>query len=135
MATTTFSGPLRVGSAAANTAWPVIAAASIALTPTAAASTEFTVVVPKCRILRVTTGTDTAFTGATVTAQVGTTLGGAQIVAAVDVKPAATVNHTLVAATLDDTLAEGTTLYVRLAQTTPTAVGDAVMTIEFVPLA
>lgn len=135
MATTTFSGPLRVGSAAASTAWPLVAAASIILTPTAVANTDFSVVVPKCRLLRVTTGTDTAYTGATVTAQVGTTLGGAEVVAAVSVKAAGTVSHTVVATAQDDTIAEGTTLYVRLAQTTPTAVGDAVMTIEFVPLA
>lgn len=135
MATTTFRGPVRVGHADAATAWPLVAAATIPLIPTAGASTEFAVKLPKCRILRITTGTDTAFSGATVTAQVGTTLGGAQIVAAADVKPAGTVAHALVPATQDDTVADATTLFVRLAQTTPTAVGSATMTIEFVPLA
>lgn len=135
MAQTTFSGPVRVGKGDNTSAWPLVAAATVTLTPTAAASTEFTVVLPKCRIQRITTQTSTAFTGATVTAQVGTALGGAQIVAAVTVLAAGTVNHTLVAAAQAATLAADTTLFIRLAQTTPTAVGAGTMTIEFIPLA
>jgi hypothetical protein len=133
---TTFSGPVRIGKADNSSAWPALIGVTVTLTPTAAASTDYTVKVPKGRIVRIVTQTDTAYTGNTVTAQVGTTSGGAEIVAAATVKSAGTVDHTLVAGAQNATIAADSTLYVRLAQTaTVTAVGAGLMTITMVPLA
>jgi hypothetical protein len=52
---------------------------------TAVASTEFTLTLPPCTILRAVTTTTTTFTGATATIQAGATLGGVTQVAAVSI--------------------------------------------------
>jgi hypothetical protein len=105
---------------------------SLDIAVTATANTDLTIPnVPPCVIRNVSTITTTAFTGNTVTAQVGTAAGGVQIVAAVSVKSAGIVNHTVVAA---GAVFAGGTLHVRIVQTaTETAVGAATMVVDFIP--
>lgn len=114
-----------------------IGSRSIASMPvTAVANTEFTVTVPAGRVLRITQRTTTAYTGATATVQVGTTLGGADVVAAADITGIATRSLTLVNASVAAySPFAGGTLFVRIAQTTPTAVGAGHMVFEFEPSA
>lgn len=135
MAASTFSGPLRVGNASA--AGVVHAVMAIPLPVTAVPDTDLTIQMPPgvASLLRITVYTTTAYTGNTVTAQVGTTVGGTDIVAAVSIKAAATVACTLVAANLGVAMAlpSGSVLYVRISQTTETAVGAATMVVEFIP--
>lgn len=108
-----------------------IQSVAFAIAVTAVASTEFTTVLPPCVIVRAGTMTSTAFTGATVTIQHGTTLGGVDIVAATTIKAAGAFAHTVVAA---GSVFAGGTVYTRVAQTaTETAVGAATAFIEFVP--
>jgi hypothetical protein len=104
--------------------------AQVEITPLAVASTEFTLILPPCTIHRIETVTTTLFTGATAALRVGTSLGGEQIVANVSVLAVARVSHTVVAA---GAKFAGGTVFVRLAQTTPTAVGRARTIIEYSP--
>lgn len=102
----------------------------IAQTVTAVLTTDFTMTLPPCTIIRATTMTDVAFTGNTVTQQIGTTVGGAELVAAVSVKALGAVAHTLL---LGGVFAGGT-LTARLTQTaTATAVGTSKLVVEYVP--
>lgn len=109
---------------------PRVESQALYVNPLAQASTEFTLTLPPCTILRATSTTTTTFTGATVTIQAGTALGGAQQIAAVSIISQGVVAHTIVAS---GNRFAGGTLFVRLAQTTPTAVGRAVFGIEYVP--
>jgi len=136
MATTTFSGPVRVGNASA--AAVLLATTTLSLAPTAAANTDLTLQMPAgiAGVIRITSFTTTAYTGNTVTVQVGTTSGGVDVVAAASIKAAGTVAHTLVAAGLgvDLALPSSSILYVRIVQTaTVTAVGAGTMVVEFIP--
>ena len=108
---------------------PLIQSQAISLPVTAVASTEFTMALPPCTILRATTRTTTAYTGATATIQLGSTLGGVDIVAAVSIVSAGVVAHTVVAGAAKFA---GGTVFVRIAQTTPTAVGAGVLAVEYV---
>ena len=133
MATSTFSGPVRVGNASA--AAVLLATTTLSLVPTAAADTDLTLQMPAgiAGVIRITSFTTTAYT---VTVQVGTTSGGVDVVAAVSIKAAGTVAHTLVAAGLgvDLALPSSSILYVRIVQTaTVTAVGAGTMVVEFIP--
>lgn len=112
-----------------------VVARSLSLVPTAAVSTDLTITVPLGHAVRILQRTTTAYTGNTVTVQVGTTAGGVDIVAAVDIKAKAARILTLVDASSDlfSPLTQ-TTLYVRIAQTaTVTAVGAGLLIIEIVP--
>lgn len=136
MATTTFSGPVRVGSATA--AAVLLATMTLSLVPTAAASTDLTIQMPPgiAGVLRITSYTTVAYTGTAASVQVGTTLGGSQVVASASIAANATVAHTLVAAGLavDLALPSSSILYVRITQTTtPTNVGAGLMVVEFIP--
>lgn len=131
MTTTHFTGPLEIGIGGAPVTRPTEVLA-VPLTVTAVASTAIVVPIPACRILRVTERTLVAFTAATITLALGTTVGGEEIVAAVDIKAkAASRALTLVAASADvmDALAAGN-LHITMAQGTPTAVGSGVLLIE-----
>ena len=108
---------------------PTIRSQAINLPVTAVASTEFTLALPPCTIVRAQAVTTTAYTGATVTAQLGTTLGGVEIVAAATIKAAGIASFTIVAA---GAKFAGGTVFLRVAQTTPTAVGLGVLSIEYV---
>lgn len=111
-----------------------IAARSVALVPTAAASTDLTLTVPVGHMLRISERTTTGFTGTTVTVQVGTTAGGADVVAATDIKAVASRALTLVDAnTASFTPLPAGTLYVRIAQTGQTAVGAGQLIFELSP--
>lgn len=101
------------------------------ITPTANASTDSTVALPVgYRLLRATVQTNVAFTGATVTLQIGSAAGGAQYVAATDIKAVGNYQLVLTTAAMAAINAAGGVVYVRLAQTTPTAVGSARLIIE-----
>jgi hypothetical protein len=149
MASTTFSGPVRSGTAregAYTNAGKAVLAQVATLTPLAQASTDFVLYLPAgAQVTDITTYTSTAYTGTTVTAQVGSTSGGAEYVAAVSVKSAGTVAHTLVAGALGSLAslpADATVsalagvatapLYIRIAQTGATAVGAATMVVRYI---
>lgn len=108
---------------------PLVQSQALNLPVTAVASTEFTMTLPPCTIFRATTVTTTAYTGATVTIQLGTTLGGVDIVAATTIKAQGLFAHTVVAA---GAKFAGGTVFIRAAQTTPTAVGLGVLAVEYV---
>lgn len=102
----------------------------LTVTPLAVANTNFSLGMPDpARILRITTITTTAFTGATATLRFGSTQAGEQVSAALDIKAAGAALHTLVQPAAWN-LAGGT-LFAQLVQGTPTAVGAATAVIEF----
>lgn len=124
---------LRVVSATATAVavmFPRVESQAIALPVTAVTNTDFTLPLPPCTIMRATTMTTTAYTAATITAQLGTTSGGVDIVAAASIKSAGVVAHTVIGTAA---LFAGGTLFVRLVQGTPTAVGAGVLSVEYVP--
>ena len=107
-----------------------IAARVVSLVPTAAASTDLTA----GHLLRMSERTTVAYTGTTVTVQVGTTAGGVDVVAATDIKAIASRALTLVdASTAAFTPLPAGTLYVRIAQTGQTAVGAGQLIFELLP--
>jgi hypothetical protein len=133
MSKTGFSGPLEIGEA--GTVGRPVEVIAAPLSVLAQASTDFSVALPRCRVLRVTQRTNTAYTGTTVTLQLGTTAGGQEVVAAVDVKAQSAARAlTLVAAAAPGLSDFAGTLFGRLAQTGPTAVGVGEVYVEFVRL-
>lgn len=134
MANTTFSGPIRVGNA--DTVVGVVPVArTLSLVPTASANTDLTLAMPAgYGLLRITFYTTTAYGGSTtVTAQVGTTSGGVDVVAARDIKPAGVASGTIAIA--NPTNMTATTLFVRIVQGgTPSATGAGQMVVEYLPI-
>ncbi len=131
MAASNFSGPLVVTGDGVST--QPVEVLVVPLAVTAVANTDLSFVLPPCRILRMTERTNVAFTGNTVTIQAGSTAGGVDYVAAVDVKAVGTRALTLVAAgsAALDAVAGGT-VHARIVQTaTFTAVGSGVLLVEF----
>lgn len=133
MSTSTFSGPLRVGSSDGVNG-TVITARSISISATANTNTDFTFSMPAgYQLLRITNYNTTTYTGTTVTLSVGTTAGGAEIISAHNIKPAGV--HTMgFVSTYNPTNVTSQTLYLRIAQTGQTAIGASVVTFEYVPL-
>lgn len=116
---------------------PVQASALVTVQATAVASLTTSFQLPLgARILAITALLSVAFTGAPATLSVGSTSGGAQIGAATAVS-GSTVQVVIPialggAAPLTGTSAAGSTVFVTLAQTTPTAVGTAILFVEYV---
>lgn len=132
MGASTFSGPLRVGNAD-TVVGTVPVARTLALTPTAAANTDLTLAMPAgYGLLRITFYTTTAYTGSTVTAQVGTAAGGTQVVAATNIKAAGVVSAVIAIA--NPLAMTDQTLFVRIVQTGATAVGAGTMVVEYLPI-
>lgn len=133
MGTATFSGPLRVGqNDGVNGIVPAVRTINIAAT--AVANTDFTIAMPPgYQLLRITVYNTTTYTGATVTLSVGTAAGGAQIVNAHNILPAG-VHTTTIVSSFNPTNVTSQTLFLRIAQTTPTAVGASVVVFEYIPL-
>lgn len=133
MGTTTFSGPLRVGDPDGAVGVATVTR-SINISATAVANTDFTIPMPAgYRLLRITNYNSTTYTGATVTLSVGTAAGGTQIINAHNILPAGVHTMAFVAA-FNPTNVTNTTLFLRIAQTTPTAVGASTVVFEYVPL-
>jgi hypothetical protein len=134
MATSTFRGPLRVGPPSAIGV--VSCVRQLDLVPLAAANTDLQLVMPRCQILGFTQMTRTAYTGATVALSLGITPGGAEIVSAADIRAQGFRQPLTVVATGVPLLFNftGGTLFARLAQTTPTAVGLGALFVEYIPL-
>jgi hypothetical protein len=131
MAASNFSGPLQVtGEGVTSRPVEVIAVPLAAL---AQANTDFSFNLPACRILRMTQRTNVAFTGNTVTLQVGSTAGGVDYVAAADIKATSAARaQTLVAGTAALDAFPGGAVFGRIVQTaTFTAVGSGVLLVEF----
>lgn len=136
MGVSTFSGPLRVGRREA-TVGVVPAVRMLDLVPLAQANTDLTLALPKCRILRFSVQTRTAFTGTTVVLNLGTAAGGAQLVSAANIKAAGVVDGLTIVGDGVPSLFEftGGTLFARIVQTAPeTAVGLATLIVEYLPL-
>lgn len=157
MGTSTFSGPIQAGTVRQgqySNVEPVVLAAVLPIAVTAVLTTDFVIYAPaNSSVLNMTTYTGTAFTGATVNISVGSTVGGVEYVAAVSVKAAGIVAHTLVTGVLGNKATAGsglmntaaesaattaagaptTPLYVRITQTaTATAVGAATLVVQYV---
>lgn len=105
------------------------------MTVTATASTDFSFTIPQGALI---TGIDfytsTTFTGATVTAAVGSAQGGAQYVAAVSIVSQGKVAATFVGTGIPNLInmpAGTNNLWIRIAQTTPTAVGSALAVVSY----
>jgi predicted RecA/RadA family phage recombinase len=77
-------GTVRVDVLHVLTGADLVRASVATLTPTTNASTAFTLTLPRCHILALHERTTTAFTGATVQAQLGTTAGAADIAQVMD---------------------------------------------------
>jgi len=106
----------------------------LSLAALAQANTDLTIAVPAGHLLRISERTTVAFTGTTVTVQVGTTVGGAEIVAATDIKTIAARALTLVDASAPTfSPLAASTVNVRIVQTGPTAVGAGLLIFELVP--
>ena len=158
MGTSTFSGPLQSGTVRQgqyrNTE-PVQLAAVQPISVGADLTTDIgPIYLPaNSTVIGMTTFTGTAFTGATVTISIGSTLGGAEYVAATTIKAAGTFAHTLVAGALGNAATAGsglmntpanstisglagaptTPIYVRITQTaTATAVGAATLVVQYI---
>jgi hypothetical protein len=107
----------------------------LGLPVTAVANTDFTMSIPSgCTLLSAVVYTSVAYTGATATIQIGNAAGGAQYVAAVSILPIGIVPLTLLAAQIPAFLSmpAGTpNLFIRIVQTSPTAVGAAVLVVNY----
>lgn len=114
---------------------PVQASRLFSLQATAVASLTTPIALPLgARIVAITVLPSVAFTGAPAQVSVGTSSGGAQIVAATTIAGAQVVLAIALGAAvpLTGTSAGGSPVFITLAQTTPTAVGTAVLFIEYV---
>ena len=158
MSTSTFSGPILVGTvrqgAYTNTGL-VQLAETLSIQAVAALTTDYgPLYIPaNSTVTSMTTFTGTAFTGATAAITVGSTLGGAEYVASTTVKANAAFAHTLLVTALGsfgtagsglmntatDATVSGlagvptTPIYVRITQTaTTTAVGTATFVVQYV---
>ena len=158
MGTSTFSGPIQSGTVRQgqySNVEPVKLVSVLPIQAVAALTTDYgPIYIPAgSTVTSMTTFTGTAFTGATVTISVGSTLGGAEYVAATTVKANATFAHTLVVGALGNFATAGsglmntatdttatalagaptTAIYVRITQTaTTTAVGTATFVVQYV---
>lgn len=134
MANTTFQGPVRVGRQ--PNVGILSAFRQLELPVTAVANTDLTLYLPKCQILSFQENTRVAYTGATVALSIGNTVGGAQMVSAADIKALGVRNPlTVVAAGAPLLYAwPGGDLNIRIAQGTPTAVGNGTLFVEYLPL-
>lgn len=134
MGASTFSGPLRAGRPAV--VGEVKLVRLLDLVPQAAANTDLTLALPRCRILRFVVATRTAYTGTTVTLSLGTAAGGAQLVNAANIKAQGVVDGLTIVATGVPTMHAftGGTLHARIAQTGETAVGLATLFVEYIAL-
>jgi hypothetical protein len=114
-----------------STAGTGVVARTLSLVPTAALTTDLTLAVPNpVAILRASIFTTTAYTGNTVTLQLGTTVGGVDLMAAASIKAAGNVFATLVGPANANVV--GGTLFARITQTaTATAVGAATLILEY----
>lgn len=133
MAKTGLSGPVEIGEV--GTIGRPVEMIAVPLSVLAQANTDFTVALPRCRVLRATQRTVTAFTGTTVSLALGSTAGGVEVVAAADVKAQSSARALTLVATAASALSDFSgTLFGRLAQTGATAVGAGELYIEFVRL-
>lgn len=111
-------------------------ASKTAMTVTAVANTDFSLSLPPgAAILSANFYTTTAFTGTTVTIQLGSTLGGVDYVAATNIKPAGVVAlalSTTAPASIGNLSATLPNVFARIVQTGPTAVGAGSLVIEYV---
>jgi hypothetical protein len=122
MAYSTFRGPLRAGPPL--NVGEVQMVRLLDLPAINAATADYQLTLPPCRLLDFVQMTTTAYTGATVALSLGTTLGGAEIVAALDIKALGQRVPPIVAAGAALMYSfTGGILYARIAQGTPTAVG------------
>ncbi len=113
-----------------STAGVGVVARTLNLAALAAANTDLTVAVPNpATILRAGIFTTAAYTGATVTLQLGITVGGAELMAAASIKAQGNVFATLVAPVQSGFA--GGTVFARVVQTTPTNVGTGVLILEY----
>jgi hypothetical protein len=159
MGTSTFSGPLQAGTVRQGpyeNISPVELTAIVPITVTAVASTDFVVYLPAySTVTTVQNYTGTAFTGATVTVALGSTAGGTDYVQAAQTIKAATTtaalatillngfgSYTTVGSGLMNLPADATAtaanngiptaaIYIRVAQTSPTAVGSSTLIIKY----
>jgi len=134
MANTTFRGPLRVGFG--SNIGVVSLIRSLDLVPLAAANTDLTLTLPRCRILRMRTMTHVAYTGTTVVLDLGSTVGGAEFVNDAAIKAIGVIDPLTVVAAGAPALYNftGGTLYARIVQTGQTNVGLATLFVEYIPL-
>lgn len=143
-----FNGSNRLAGSASGTGNPVMgdhlpAVALVTIQAVNAATTDTAIALPLgARIIGITSFQNVAPTGATSTLAVGSTAGGTDIAAAIDVKTAIqttiplalnAVQKLLVAnfASIVATSAGGSVIYVRNAQGTPTAVGTFTLAIYY----
>lgn len=97
---------------------------------------NYTLAVAEAILVSIKVHTVTAFTGATVTIRIGTTVGGDDLVQDTDIK--ALGAHALAledAAIVSFTPFAGGNLHITITQTTPTAVGQAVVIVDAIPIA
>ena len=107
-------------------------ASRTAITVTAVANTDFSISLPPgAAILSANFYTTVAYTGATVTAQLGSTVGASDIVAATNVKAIGFYLLTLAAGAVVGNLGAAPNVFCRIVQTTPTAVGTGQLVIEY----
>lgn len=122
MAYSTFRGPLRAGFP--TMLGDVMMVRRLDLAAVNAATADYQLLMPPCEILDFVQDTTVAFTGATVALSLGATLGGADYISALDIKALGSRVPPLVAAGVPGLVAfAGGTLFARIAQGTPTAVG------------
>lgn len=107
----------------------------VSLPVTAVANTDIAPIsVPAGKsLVRATVYTTTAYTGTTVTIQIGSSAGDASYVAAATIKALGVYSLTLVAAAAAAlaSLPAAPNLFVRVVQTGPTAVGAATLVLEY----
>jgi hypothetical protein len=111
-----------------------ILASRTLMTVTAVANTDFSLSLPPgAQVLSSKVFTTTAFTGTTVTAQLGSTLGASDIVPATNIKAAGYVTLAIAANAPAAIAALGAVpnVFARIVQTGATAVGAATLVIEF----
>jgi hypothetical protein len=134
MAAVLWLGSGGVVDAASGIGGKVQAASKTAITVAAVATTDFSISVPPgVSILSANFYTTTAFTGTTVVARLGSTLGTQDIVADTNVKAAGFVLLAIAATAPASIASEGTVpnIFCRITQTGATAVGVGLLVIEY----
>lgn len=136
MASVLYLGAGGIVDAASGVAGKALAASRTIITVTAVANTDFSLSLPPgAQVTSAKFFTTTAFTGATATLQLGSTLGATDIVAATDVHALGYVTLAIAAGAPAAIAALGAApnVFARLVQTaTFTAVGKGTLIIEYV---
>lgn len=132
MAAVLYLGPGGIVDASSGIAGKAQVASKTAMPVAATANNDFSISLPPgAAILSANFYTTVAYTGATATVQLGSSAGASDFVAATNIKSLGFVLLTLAAGAAIGNLPATPNVFARIVQTTPTAVGNGFLVIEY----